>query len=75
MLAPLAGTFWVMVMTAIMTIPVGIATAVYLEEFAPDNRVTRLIQLNIFELGGRAFGCVRITWVSGFRAVPVRRYS
>lgn len=51
-LAPLAGTFWVMVMTAIMTIPVGIATAVYLEEFAPDNRVTRLIQLNISNLAG-----------------------
>ncbi len=51
-LAPIAGTFWVILMTALMTIPIGIATAVYLEEFAPDNRVTRLIQLNIANLAG-----------------------
>ena len=51
-LAPIAGTFWVIILTAIMTVPVGIATAVYLESFAPDNRVTRLIQLNISNLAG-----------------------
>ena len=51
-LAPIAGTFWVIILTAIMTVPVGIATAVYLEEFAPDNRITRLIQLNISNLAG-----------------------
>ncbi len=51
-LAPIAGTFWVIILTAIMTVPVGIATALYLEEFAPDNRVTRLIQLNISNLAG-----------------------
>ena len=51
-LAPIAGTFWVIILTAIMTVPVGIATAVYLEEFAPDNRLTRLIQLNISNLAG-----------------------
>ena len=51
-LAPIAGTFWVIILTALMTVPVGIATAVYLEEFAPDNRVTRLVQLNISNLAG-----------------------
>lgn len=51
-LAPIAGTFWVIILTAVMTVPVGIATAVYLEEFAPDNRVTRIIQLNISNLAG-----------------------
>ena len=51
-LAPLAGTFWVILLTAGMTIPVGVATAVYLEEFAPPNRATRLIQLNISNLAG-----------------------
>ena len=51
-LAPIAGTFWVITMTALMTIPIGIATALYLEEFAPDNRLTRLIQLNIANLAG-----------------------
>ncbi len=51
-LAPIAGTFWVIILTALMTVPVGIATAVYLEEFAPNNRVTRLVQLNISNLAG-----------------------
>lgn len=51
-LAPIAGTFWVIILTAVMTVPVGIATAIYLEEFAPDNRLTRLIQLNISNLAG-----------------------
>ena len=51
-LAPIAGTFWVIILTAVMTVPVGVATAIYLEEFAPDNRVTRLIQLNISNLAG-----------------------
>ena len=51
-LAPIAGTFWVIILTAVMTVPVGVATAVYLEEFAPDNRLTRLIQLNISNLAG-----------------------
>ncbi len=51
-LAPIAGTFWVIILTAVMTVPVGIATAIYLEEFAPDNRVTSLVQLNISNLAG-----------------------
>ena len=51
-LAPLAGTFWVILLTATMTVPIGIATAIYLEEFAPRNKVTRLIQLNISNLAG-----------------------
>ena len=51
-LASMAGTFWIMLMTAAMTIPIGIATAVHLEEFASDNWLTRLIQLNISNLAG-----------------------
>ncbi len=51
-LAPIAGTLWVIILTAVMTVPVGVATAIYLEEFAPNNRLTRLIQLNISNLAG-----------------------
>lgn len=51
-LASVAGTFWIMILTAALTIPVGIGTAVYLEEFARGNWVTRLIQLNISNLAG-----------------------
>ena len=51
-LAPIAGTVWVVGLTAIFTIPIGIGTAIYLEEFASKNRLTRLIELNISNLAG-----------------------
>ena len=51
-LAPMAGTVWVVGLTAIFTIPIGIGTAIYLEEFATKNRLTRLIELNISNLAG-----------------------
>ena len=51
-LAPMAGTIWVVGLTAIFTIPIGIGTAIYLEEFASKNRLTRLIELNISNLAG-----------------------
>lgn len=51
-LAPLLGTTWVIVTTAALTIPIGVGTAVYLEEFAGDSRFSRAIQLNIANLAG-----------------------
>jgi len=51
-LAPMAGTVWVVGLTAVFTIPIGIGTAIYLEEFASKNRLTRLIELNISNLAG-----------------------
>lgn len=50
--APLIGTAWVIVTTALLAIPLGIGTAVYLEEFAGKSRFSRLIQLNIANLAG-----------------------
>ncbi|HJP28121.1 MAG TPA: phosphate ABC transporter permease PstA [Dehalococcoidia bacterium] len=51
-LAPLAGTVWIVGMTALLTIPIGVGTAIYLEEFASKNRLNRLIELNIANLAG-----------------------
>ena len=51
-LAPLAGTIWIVGMTALLTIPIGVGTAIYLEEFASKNRFNRLIELNIANLAG-----------------------
>lgn len=48
----LFGTLWLMLLTALFTVPLGVGAAVYLEEFAPRNRFTRLIQLNIANLAG-----------------------
>ena len=51
-LAPLAGTIWIVGMTALFTVPIGVGTAIYLEEFASKNRLNRLIELNIANLAG-----------------------
>src|SRR5215217_9594861 len=48
----LLGTLWVIGLTALIAIPVGIGAAVYLEEYAPNNRWTRLLKTNIANLAG-----------------------
>jgi phosphate transport system permease protein len=50
--AALYGTIWLMVMTAIFAVPVGIGCAIYMEEYAPKNWLTRIIQINIANLAG-----------------------
>ncbi len=46
------GSLWVMGGTALMTVPIGMGAAIYLELYAPKNWLTRLIQLNIANLAG-----------------------
>jgi phosphate transport system permease protein len=46
------GTTVVMLVTALTAVPVGIAAAVYLEEYAPRNWLTDLIEINIANLAG-----------------------
>jgi phosphate transport system permease protein len=48
----LVGTFLLGLLVAILCFPLGILTAVYLEEYAPDNRLTRFINVNIRNLAG-----------------------
>ncbi len=48
----LVGTIWVGGLTALFTFPIGTATAIYLEEYAPRNRLTQLIEVNISNLAG-----------------------
>ncbi|MBK7723496.1 MAG: phosphate ABC transporter permease PstA [Austwickia sp.] len=49
--AAILGSLWVIVTTALIAIPLGVAAAVHLEEFADrNNRVNRLIELNIQNL-------------------------
>jgi phosphate transport system permease protein len=50
--AGLTGTLSLMVLTAVVAFPVGVGAAIYLEEFAPDNRLTRLMEANIANLAG-----------------------
>lgn len=48
----LVGSLWVMVLTALFTFPIGVGAAIYLEEFAPKNRLTDIIQVNVSNLAG-----------------------
>ena len=50
--AALHGTLWLMGLTALFSFPVGVGAAVYLEEFAPKNRLTNFIEANIANLAG-----------------------
>lgn len=49
-LAAWVGTLWVMLITAVLTIVIGVSAAIYLEEYASKNRLTKLIELNILNL-------------------------
>ncbi|MFP4252534.1 MAG: phosphate ABC transporter permease PstA [Guyparkeria sp.] len=44
------GSVLVLIVTLAFAFPVGVMTAIYLEEFAPDNRLTRIIETNINNL-------------------------
>ena len=46
------GSFFVMIVTALFAIPVGIASAIYLEEYARKNWFTDVIEINISNLAG-----------------------
>ncbi len=48
----LYGTLWIMCLTALIAVPFGIATAIYLEEYSTKNRFSRWIQINITNLAG-----------------------
>lgn len=50
--AGILGTFSLMVLVAVMSFPIGVGAAIYLEEFAADNRFTRLLETNISNLAG-----------------------
>ncbi|MEQ8716623.1 MAG: phosphate ABC transporter permease PstA [Acidimicrobiales bacterium] len=48
----LVGSFWIAVMVAALSFPIGIGSAIYLEEYATRNRFTRFIEVNIRNLAG-----------------------
>lgn len=48
----LVGTVWLVAVALVASVPVGVAAAVYLSEYAPDNWLTRAINLAIINLAG-----------------------
>jgi phosphate transport system permease protein len=51
-LAALVGSVWLLVLTASFAFPIGVATAIYLEEYAPPGRLSNLLEINISNLAG-----------------------
>ena len=48
----LVGTFWLISLVAVISIPVGVSSALYLEEFARPGRLNKFIEVNISNLAG-----------------------
>jgi phosphate transport system permease protein len=74
----LMGSFYMLLVTVALAFPVGVAAAIYLEEFAPRNRWTDLIEVNINNLAAVpsiVFGllglAVFINWASLPRSSPL----
>ena len=51
-LSALAGTLWLISLVAIIAIPVGVATAIYIEEFGGKGKLVKIIDINISNLAG-----------------------
>lgn len=45
-------SLWLVLIAAVFSIPVGVGAAIYLEEYAPDNWFTRIVQVNVSNLSG-----------------------
>lgn len=48
----IVGTFWLVIISVIVSCPLGVLAAIYLSEYAADNRLTRIIRLAILNLAG-----------------------
>lgn len=67
------GSFYTLLVTLVLAFPIGIATACYLEEFAPKNRWTDLIEININNLAAVpsiVFGLLGLAVFINFMGLP-----
>lgn len=51
-ISAMVGTSLVMLVTALVAIPLGVAAGIYLEEYAPKNWLTDIIEINVSNLAG-----------------------
>ncbi len=69
----ITGTFLMLLVSFALSFPIGISAAVYLEEFAPKNRLTDLIEVNINNLAAVpsvVFGLLGLAVFIGFFGLP-----
>jgi phosphate transport system permease protein len=48
----LMGSIWILILTTIISFPVGVAAGVYLEEYGKKNRLSAILEINISNLAG-----------------------
>lgn len=69
----LVGSLYMMLLVAVMCVPVGVAASIYLEEFAPKNRWTDLVEVNISNLAAVpsiVFGILGLSVFINFMEFP-----
>jgi phosphate transport system permease protein len=69
----ISGSFWSLLVCFVISFPVGIAAAIYLEEFAPKNRLTDIIEVNINNLAAVpsvVFGLLGLAVFLGWFGMP-----
>lgn len=67
------GSVLTMLVTMSLAVPIGVMTAIYLEEFAPDNKITQIIEVNINNLAAIPsilFGLLGLAIFINFFGVP-----
>ncbi|MFD1881720.1 phosphate ABC transporter permease PstA [Paracoccus pacificus] len=67
------GSFYMMMVVLCLALPIGVASSIYLEEFAPKNRLTDLIEVNIANLAAVpsiVFGILGLALFINFVGLP-----
>ena len=69
----ISGSFWALLVCFMISFPIGIAAAIYLEEFAPKNKLTDIIEVNINNLAAVpsvVFGLLGLAVFLGWFGLP-----
>ncbi|MBD8876674.1 phosphate ABC transporter permease PstA [Roseibium polysiphoniae] len=69
----IVGSFWALLVCFVISFPLGIGAAIYLEEFAPKNRTSDLIEININNLAAVpsvVFGLLALAVFIGWFGLP-----
>ena len=67
------GSFYMMIIVLVLALPIGVAASIYLEEFAPKNRITDVIEVNISNLAAVpsiVFGILGLAIFINFAGLP-----
>ncbi|MCB2129276.1 MAG: phosphate ABC transporter permease PstA [Rhodobacteraceae bacterium] len=67
------GSAYMMIVVLVLSLPIGVATSIYLEEFAPQNRFTDLIEVNISNLAAVpsiVYGILGLALFINFAGLP-----